>query len=109
MGFFDGLGSKLKDTVSSAATGATANVFDYFNSTAQDALVKVGVAPSGNLTEAEIEAGKTGAPPQLTVVPTKTPSSALSNAGSITVMNTQIPILAVAGAALAVYFLMKRK
>lgn len=100
MGFFDGLGQKLKDTAAGAAQSGTATVFDYFSATAQEALVKVGVAPSGNLTEEEINAGMTGAPPQMAVVPSR----------NIEVMGTQIPMVALLGAAaIAAYLLMRKR
>lgn len=112
MGYFDGLGTSLKEVAGGAVTGATATVFDYFKATAGDALVKVGIAPSGNLTPEEIAAGKTGAPPQPTVVPSKTPASDLAGAvpgGSVMFMNKQIPVMALAAAAVAAYFILKRR
>lgn len=111
MGFFDGLGTTLKQAGISAASAASSSITDYFDATAQAALISIGPAPSGNLTQAEIAAGKTGTPPQPAVVPTQNTLAAIANAAGspMVFINNNKSILLIAGAALAAYLLMKKR
>lgn len=80
MGFFDGLGETLK----TAGGQATATVGEFFKSEASknidNALMKVGIAPKGNLTPEQIAAGEKGAPPQATIAAPQAPEDSILNA-----------------------------
>ena len=64
MGLIDDLATRVQQ-INTQVDKAKKDVNTYINSNITDPLVKVGLAATGNLSEAEIKAGKKASPPPI--------------------------------------------
>ena len=111
MGMFDSLVSDISNRVNEVKNDVQSNVQKFLSTQITEPLIKVGALPSGNLTEAEIAAGRRGtpkpiAPPRAApaTIARSSGTGALEKLGSLQV---SIPV-AIAIGAVAVLILKKR-
>jgi len=95
MNFFD----DLKSRVEQSAQNFQGDFNNYISNNITQPLAKIGQAATGNLSEAEIKAGKTAQPPP--VVPAQLPAPTVAMAG----MSVGVMLALAAGA----YFLFFKK
>lgn len=111
MGLFgDDFLAGIQKQAESVVSNVTQNVGEFFQGQVKNTLVKIGPAPAGNLSPAEIESGKRGSTTQL--APSQSAPESIARAAAVPAsaapskMAYLIPALA--GVAAALFFFRRK-
>ena len=111
MGMFDSFVNDITNRVNEVKNDVQSNVQAFFTTQIAEPLIKVGALPSGNLTEAELAAGRRGTPkpiaPPRAAPQTIARSSASGALEKFSSMQVSVPV--VIGLGLIAYLALKKR
>jgi hypothetical protein len=105
MSFWDDMQVQVESLGSKVASTAS----DFISSNVSAAAIRVGPAPTGNLTAEQLAAGQRGSSTNQNAPASTQDPNWLMRAGSVSVGGYNVPILALAAAAGAIWYFKRRR